>query len=64
MLISFEGKVAVVVGGTSGIGRATALAFAEARARVVVGGRRDAEGAETLELVRAAGGEATVVRTE
>jgi NAD(P)-dependent dehydrogenase (short-subunit alcohol dehydrogenase family) len=37
--ISYDGKVAVVVGGTTGIGRATAVAFAGSGAKVVVAGR-------------------------
>lgn len=58
MRISYEGKVAVVVGATSGIGRATAMAFAEAGAKVVVAGRREREGAEAVRAIEAAGGEA------
>jgi NAD(P)-dependent dehydrogenase (short-subunit alcohol dehydrogenase family) len=55
------GKVGLVTGGASGIGRATALAFAAAGARVVVSDR-DADGArETVERIRAAGGEARCV---
>ena len=54
----FGDKVALVTGSTSGIGRATAVAFGRAGANVVVTGRREKEGAETAALVEAAGGKA------
>jgi NAD(P)-dependent dehydrogenase (short-subunit alcohol dehydrogenase family) len=60
----FQGKVAIVTGGTSGIGRAAALAYAREGARVVVAGRRTAEGEETVRLVQAQGGEALFVTTD
>ncbi|MBW4542457.1 MAG: SDR family NAD(P)-dependent oxidoreductase, partial [Myxacorys chilensis ATA2-1-KO14] len=41
-------KVALVTGGTSGIGRATAIAYAKHQAKVVVVGRRMDEGEETV----------------
>lgn len=60
----FENKVALVTGGTSGIGRATALAFAGEDAQVVVSGRREREGLETVELIRKAGGKALFVQAD
>jgi NAD(P)-dependent dehydrogenase (short-subunit alcohol dehydrogenase family) len=59
-----QGKVAIVTGGTSGIGRDTSVLFAKAGAKVVVAGRRETEGKETIELVRAAGGDGLFVKTD
>jgi NAD(P)-dependent dehydrogenase (short-subunit alcohol dehydrogenase family) len=57
-------KVAIVTGGTSGIGRATAYAFAREGARVVVAGRREKEGNDVVGEINLAGGEAIFVRTD
>ncbi len=64
MATELHGKVAIVTGGTSGIGRDTAVLFAKAGAKVVVAGRREVEGKETIDLVRAAGGDGLFVKTD
>jgi len=60
----FEGKVALVTGGGSGIGRATSLAFAREGAKVVIGNRNIARGEETVAMIQKAGGTASFKRTD
>src|SRR5215467_13914028 len=64
MTKDLENKVALITGGTSGIGRETAVLFAKNGAKVVFTGRREAEGNETLGLVRAAGGDGLFLRSD
>jgi NAD(P)-dependent dehydrogenase (short-subunit alcohol dehydrogenase family) len=59
-----QDKVALVTGGTSGIGRTTAIAYAQQQAKVVVVGRRMDEGEETVRLIKEAGGEAIFVQAD
>jgi NAD(P)-dependent dehydrogenase (short-subunit alcohol dehydrogenase family) len=58
------GKTAFLAGATSGIGRAAAELFAAEGARVVVAGRRTAEGEEVVNGIRALGGEAIFIQTD
>ena len=61
---AFEGKVAVVTGGGSGMGRAMAREFARLGAAVVVAGRRPEPLAETAGLIESAGGQALAQPTD
>ena len=61
---TFAGKVALVTGGTSGIGKTTAIEFARAGAKVVLTGRREKEGAQVVAEIKKLGGEAAFVRAD
>lgn len=59
-----EGKVAFVTGGAMGIGKAAAVAMAREGAKVAIGDIDDAIGAQTVDEIRASGGEAIFVHTD
>jgi NAD(P)-dependent dehydrogenase (short-subunit alcohol dehydrogenase family) len=61
---ALDGKVAIVTGGGSGIGRAIALALSREGARVAVAGRRAQPLAETVDVIQQGGGEALAVQTD
>lgn len=60
----FERRVALITGGTSGIGTAVAEAFAKAGAKVVITGRREDLGNQVAEKIKQNGGEALFVQTD
>ena len=63
-MAQFAGKVVLVFGGSSGIGRAAAVAFAREGASVAVAARNEQGAAETVKAVIAAGGQGFVARTD
>ncbi len=62
--MSFSGKIAVVTGGASGIGRATAEAFARAGAHVVVADLSKEGGEAAAKEIRGAGGKADYIHLD
>lgn len=64
MTENIKGKVVLVTGGSSGIGKAAALAFADEGAKVVVASRGVPMGEETVAEIREKGGEAIFVPTD
>jgi NAD(P)-dependent dehydrogenase (short-subunit alcohol dehydrogenase family) len=59
-----EGKIALVTGGASGIGRATALTFAREGAKLVIADMNEDGGQQTVHMITEKGGEAIFVRTD
>lgn len=64
MQLQLEGKAVLITGGTSGIGRQSALRFASEGAHVCITGRRIDEGEATAEAIRSAGVEGAFVRMD
>lgn len=60
-MFNFTNQVALITGSGSGIGRATALAFATAGAKVIVSDINESNGQETVQLIQEAGGEASFI---
>ena len=64
MTLDFQGKISLVTGAGSGIGRASAMAFARSGAKVVAADISASEGGQTVQKIKAAGGEAFFIQTD
>ena len=63
-MADLTGKIGIVTGGGTGIGRATALAMAKAGAALVIGNRDATKGEEVVRLIRQAGSQAAFQKTD
>lgn len=63
-LLDFSNKVVLITGGSTGIGRATAVAFAQHGAKVVIGDVKENEAMETIDLVKKEGSEGLFVKVD
>jgi NAD(P)-dependent dehydrogenase (short-subunit alcohol dehydrogenase family) len=59
-----ENRIAIVTGGNSGVGRATAMLFCMEGARVVIAGRREAENRKVVDEITAKGGEIMAIQAD
>jgi len=57
-------KVALITGGTSGIGRATAVLFTQEGAKVAITGRNEGRGQKVIEEIKQTGGDAIFIRAD
>jgi NAD(P)-dependent dehydrogenase (short-subunit alcohol dehydrogenase family) len=64
MARTMAGKVALITGGSSGIGRSAGVLFAREGAQVIIAARRIDEGEQTVQMIREAGGDALFVRAD
>lgn len=62
--MKLKGKVAIITGGNSGLGRSTAILFAKEGAKVVIAARNKQTGEEVVETIKNNGGEALFVQTD
>lgn len=63
-IVRLKDKVAIITGGSSAMGRASAELFAEKGAKVVIGGRRKAQGEWIAESIRQGGGQSIFIQTD
>ena len=62
--MNFQGKVALITGGSSGMGRAAAIAFAKYGAKVIIAARRDDESQDVITQICNSGGNARFIKTD